>query len=274
MRTREDWSLLDTVSIRLKCNEYNVAATGKKDIMIDRLIEKFRFDDAQQTPPPASPVQEENEDEIALTIDQVTQNDFLEFQDGASGTTNKSKRTKSGKQPQAPKNKDGARNKQRVENKQPTAKRSRTSSPAKTTSKRNLPGSSAPLANTSDDQTQTNQQPRLSAIDEKMDLIMQAIHSTQNDINILQSHQATFEENIEQRLSTGKRSVPPEDDSPTIPAKKSNTSTNSDNNNNNNNVNIVSQAGQLGAALPTGDTAGVNTGTFSSAPLSQAFPHH
>ena len=40
-RSSADWKKLDTTSLRLKCNEYNVDATGKKDSMVERLIEYF-----------------------------------------------------------------------------------------------------------------------------------------------------------------------------------------------------------------------------------------
>ena len=51
-RSFDDWRRLDAVSLRLKCNFYNVTATGRKDTLATRLLEYFQLE--QETPPPAS----------------------------------------------------------------------------------------------------------------------------------------------------------------------------------------------------------------------------
>ena len=61
-RSLEDWKLLDAASLRLKCNFYNVTATGRKDTLATRLQEHFLL--ADETPDPAS----ENDDPSDPTL--------------------------------------------------------------------------------------------------------------------------------------------------------------------------------------------------------------
>ena len=208
-RTHEEWSKLDVVSIRLKCNEYNVVASGKKDALIDRLMEYFQEDETQSSSLPSISESDHDEDEIALTIGAT--DEIPNIQDGGSSST-KSKRKKSGKQSSAPKIKDGGRNKQRDVNKQPSRpslKQNRTSPPAKSsTTPKSSVGSNSSGNNTIQNQhqqaQQQQQQPSLSELDGKMELIMQALHSTQKDINTIQTQQTAFEEHIELRLANRK----------------------------------------------------------------------
>ena len=218
-RTHEEWSKLDIVSIRLKCNEYNVVASGKKEALIDRLMEYFQDDDAQSSLPSLSESDQDG-DEIALTIGAT--DEIPNIQDGGS-TSTKTKRKKSGRQSSAPKIKDGGRNKVRDVNKQPSRpshKRNRTSPPAKSATTPTSPvGPNSRNVNTISNQ---QQQPSLSELDGKMELIMQALHSTQKDINTIQTQQTAFEEHIELRLTNRKRVASPSGESSVIPTKKSN----------------------------------------------------
>ena len=49
-RSFELWKKLDTMSLRLKCNTYNLISTGKKENLAVRLFEYFQERDV--TPPP------------------------------------------------------------------------------------------------------------------------------------------------------------------------------------------------------------------------------
>ena len=204
-------------------------ASGKKDALIDRLMEYFQEDETQSSSVPSISESDHDEDEIALTIGAT--DEIPNIQDGGSSST-KSKRKKSGKQSSAPKIKDGGRNKQRDVKKQPSRpslKQNRTSPPAKSsTTPKSSVGSNSSGNNTIQNQhqqaqqQQQQQQPSLSELDGKMELIMQALHSTQKDINTIQTQQTAFEEHIELRLANRKRAASVSGDSTVVPTKKPN----------------------------------------------------
>ena len=81
-RSFDDWRRLDAVSLRLKCNFYNVTATGRKDTLATRLLEHFQLE--QETPPPAS----EDDDSVSghsqrddIVDIRINPHDDLNFED-------------------------------------------------------------------------------------------------------------------------------------------------------------------------------------------------
>ena len=44
-RSFEEWLKLDKTALVLKCNSYNINATGKKAVLIDRLMRHFDRDE-------------------------------------------------------------------------------------------------------------------------------------------------------------------------------------------------------------------------------------
>ena len=49
-RSFEEWLKLDKTALVLKCNAYNINATGKKAVLIDRLMRHFDRDEINLRP--------------------------------------------------------------------------------------------------------------------------------------------------------------------------------------------------------------------------------
>ena len=194
-RTHADWAVLDAVSLRLKCNEYNVVASGKKDILIDRLVEFFRSEKSP-TPHPSersaseSEVEEQEEFELGIGEEAAV---FDDNKDGAATNTARNSRKKSDNSATTTKNnriKDGGRPKHGGK-KSANAKQRRASPPSKRQhsprAKATSPTPRSPdfslqsIKPPSHHQQQQQQQnlPELSALDNKMDIIIQTLQHTQ-----------------------------------------------------------------------------------------------
>ena len=69
-RSIEQWKTLDAMSLKLKCNTYNLSCTGRKDALATRLFEHFHA--AYTTPSPQASSDSEQEthpdDILDLTV--------------------------------------------------------------------------------------------------------------------------------------------------------------------------------------------------------------
>ena len=272
-RTHEDWAVLDVVSLKLKCNEYNIVASGKKDVLIDRLLDYFRTEKSP-TPDPAERSthedSEEDAEEFELNLGNV--DDRMsedEIQNGGRLTQNNRKKSASSSQT---KNKDGGRGKHG--GKKSAVSKQRRPSPSskhrqqkKTTSTNTK--SSSPTPSITDFAIQSSQPPKqqhdqdLLALDNKMELILQTVKSTQGEMRNMQSQHEALQKRFDTEFSdvqqkqisvladgtSSKKRQRPNDD---------NVSVNGDNNNNHtqqNNINAIPSATLL------------NTGTNYSIPI-------
>ena len=206
-RTDTDWKKLDTTSLRLKCNEYNVESTGKKDALIERLLEYFSND----PPNPHDQTSSESEDSetaLDLTVDhdgdaihgaeneipssskrKPHQSNHNKKKDGESSDNNNKKRqtsTNQSTQNGTRKIQNGGKNSRRKTPSSPrtptkTQNKHKRFSPAKKSNPRDLP----PKRARPDDD--------LSALNDKMEIILSTMQATQTEVLHMQSKQAAIE---------------------------------------------------------------------------------
>ena len=208
-RTHEDWAVLDVVSLRLKCNEYNIIASGKKDALIDRLVSFFRTEKSPTPPPFESSASEnsEGEDELVLYVDK---DPLIEENQNGAGD----ERKKSAKSSQVTKNKDGGQNRQRGK-KTTNSKQRRTSPPPKPKQKQSTNTKNTShqtpdftlqsLAPKEQQKQQLSNQQDLSVLDNKMDKILLSLQSTQNEIHNIQSQQNTLQKRFDSELGDNRQ---------------------------------------------------------------------
>ena len=196
-RTHEDWAVLDATSLRLKCNLYNIVSTGKKDILIDRLLTYFQTNDEQSSD--ASAAEEENEVALDLTLGDHVDNEGQqeEFEHNSSTTSERSASSTPGnnnnKRKVSSEKKNGGR---KTHNGTKSTRRKRTS-PTKT--KQRKP---SPPAKSSTSDTVTPQQDDISMLDDKLELILSSLQATQGDIQIIRNQQSVLEKRVDEQLTT------------------------------------------------------------------------
>ena len=207
-RTATEWIKLDTTSLRLKCNEYNVEATGKKDALVGRLMEYFSTHAAQTTSEHESE-ESETEESLDLTIDDnvdtiaanngdPTSSKRKQKKDGGP-SSDKKRRSSNTKRKDGPrKNQDGGKVAQQ-----------------KHSSTNIFPPKSPSLGDTS------RHDDNYGNIDAKMDQLLTSMQATQTDLQNMQNKQSALEHQV-QNIATATQTKPPHafSSSASAPAKK------------------------------------------------------